>query len=579
MNVLKSFLGCKRESGISKGWQIEPAGILRVLFLIGFTYAYACFPSSIRNSKDHTSCVPKARRVTKPKKEFSQNTSRNLKTDCSQQRLVRESQKQKIHYIHEPLCQLVRHIRSSKFRSRREMRKLESPLTARRSSLMKPVIENDVFVREASKQDNVKGIEEVNPNSNVDLFSTSSVSPVIQIQLTQNQQKQDLVILSEGLNPNSDRRLDRKLGKCPGIRSKRKNNTNEPWGEKLDEKADLGNKFENCVPMKSSDFLSQHQQKLENEFPDALLQIEQQNQVLKLSVLNNKDRVANIRKMNDQLLLNVKDKDDQLKLKDDLIQKLQTKMINYEAISPTTGALDIDACQSNIREDQQEEISYVRNRWLGNELQSEKPITKLVDSLILGKEQANPMLSKVKGSEGWLETEQNRRDSFLLDEPGSLLKSQAECAIPAANVQQMLSENKSAPEQCTEDNLKMRNTELQLLKEQNRELELQLSQSGKTIGELSVEKRKLENLNTELTYQLEQPSTSNTQVQEQAEPGQFESMVEIPKVAVQPKRSKGFSVSRLLSCRKIDINRNGNRSENGRKRVITRKFSPDLGRP
>lgn len=572
MDVLKSILGFKKKSAICEGRRIEPTDVLRVLFLIGFAYAYARFPSSIRNSRDHTSCVPKARRVIKPRKEFSLNTSRKLKTDYSKHRLLKESQKPKIHYLHEPLCQLVRNIRSSKFRSRREMRKLALPSPAREPNLTKSYKENHFSVREVSKQDSVKCTEDVNPNSNFHSLSTSSVSPVMQIQLTKHQQTQDLVIPYEDLNPNSEKRFDRELGKCPGtIESKRKNNTNLPWGEKLEEKTACGKKSVNDVP-KTSNLFSQHKQELDNEFPEALQQIEQQNQVLKFSVLNNKDRVAHIRKMNDQLLLNVKDKDDQLKLKDDLIQKLQTQMINYEANSPTPGALDID------REHQQKEISHVRRKWLGNEFQSEKRITKLVDSLLLEKEQANLLRSKVQGSEGWLENEQNQRDSFRLDEPGLPLKIQAECAIPAANVLQMLTENKSEPEPRPENNLKMQNTELQLLIERNRELELQLSQSDKTIGDLSVEKRKLENFNTKLSYQLEQPNTSNTQVQERAEPGQLESMVEIPKIAAQPKRSKGFSMSRLLSCRKIDINRNGNRSENGRQRVITRKSSPELGR-
>lgn len=227
--------------------------------------------------------------------------------------------------------------------------------------------------------------------------------------------------------------------------------------------------------------------------------------------------------------------------------------------------------------------------WLDSEVQLEKRISKLVDALAKEKEHVKLLQVKAAGSEGQLENEQIHTGSFLNQDPGSPVKSPLALEYGASSASthqvQMLESRGSSTLPTFDIDSEMGNSlsGLQLLRERNRELEMQLRMSDRTIGELSGEKRELEYLKDKLTVQLEHESAkeksemSISQNQQQVEPGQRNALVEIPtRAPPQPKKSKLFNVSKLLSCRKLDIDRN-DKCEKGRKRVITLSRSPELG--
>jgi len=588
MSVVETFLGFKKEARVSKERNKEPADVIRLLFIIVFACAYVYFPSSGSCSKEYPARVPKSRTLAKAKVEFSPKPKRKLKSKYVKRCVRSESLLQKRHYLDEPMCQLVRNIRSSKVKPRLSVRKSALPRIVRSPIRMPLEEEKDVYLKEMIKRNQDTSTEDINPNRNNDSSATHlAINPVMQVQLVEKLEEKEVVNPNEVMNPNSVKRLKSKSRPCNAIEKKQEKSNMPSFIVISDESEDQGENSENFIPPQPESLFPQQEQKREDNLREAVRRLQRQNQMLEMSVLDSQERVAEIRTKNDHLQACVAEKEDQLQLKDDLIMGLQLQMMNYEAISGCTpnGDVDLDACVNEIRQKQKEELTRVKQMWLSSEIQLEKRISKLVNALAQEKEHVKSLQVKAAGSEGQLESEQIHTGSFLNQDPGSPVKSPVDYGGSLASTHQMLMESRGSSTLPTFDvDSEMGNSVsgLQLLKERNRELELQLRMSDRTIGELSGEKRELEYLKEKLTIQLEQDSgkeknhMSNSQIQQQAEPGQRDMMVEIPTRAPQPKKSKRFNVSKLLSCRKMDIDRNDNR-EKGRKRVITLSRSPELG--
>jgi hypothetical protein len=583
MSVVETFLGFKKEPRVSKDSNKEPADVIRLLFLIVFASAYVYFPSSGSCCKEYS----KTRTLAKAQVEFSPKPKRKLKSKYVKRCVRSESVLQKRHYLDEPMCQLVRNIRSSKV-PRLSARKSALPRIVRSPIRMPLEEEKDVYVKEMIKWNKDTSTEDINPNRNNDSSADHlAMEPMKQVQFEELEAK-EVVNPNEVMNPNSVKRLKSKSRPCKAVEKKQEKSSMPSFIVISDESEDQGENSENFIPPQPENLFPQQEQKREDNLREAVKRLQRQNQMLEMSVLDSQERIAEIRTKNDQLQASIAEKEDQLQLKDDLIMGLQLQMMNYESISGCTpnGDVDLDACMSEIRLKQKEELSRVKRMWLSSELQLEKRISKLVNALAQEKEHVKSLQVKAAGSEGQLESEQIHTGSFLNQDPGSPAKSPVDFGGSLASTHQMLMESRGSstlPAFDVDSEMGNSLSGLQMLKERNRELELQLRMSDRTIGELSGEKRELEYLKEKLTMQLEQDSgkeknnLSNTQSQQQAEPGQRDMMVEIPTRAPQPKKSKLFNVSKLLSCRKMDIDRNDNRSEKGRKRVITLSRTPELG--
>jgi len=582
MYAVKAFLGFKNKLGVNKQRKKETEDVIKFLFLVVFACAYAYLPSSVGSSKEDPRPVPKRKTVRKAPIEVFPKTNRNLKSKHMKRCVGKESRQQKCHYLDEPMCELLRNVKYSKINSRKSLRKSVLPYIVRRTpNRINFDDEKNSFVREMSDSNKVKCTEDVNPNSNYDLSTiNSSFQPVMFS--PKKQWARDVVFPNEVMNPNSVKMLKSKLCACPLVGNKKNNDTLhllvQPKEKKYHEK-----KSKNCVPVQTENFPSQQQQNEEDGINEAVRQIELQNQKLERSVLENQERINQIRSKNDHLQECVTEKEDQLQEKDDLILRLQMQMMNWEPVS--AAPVDIEACASMIRQEQKEEMNREKKTWLNRQLQTEKRIGDLVNAVEREKERVEILNSKAVGSEGQLWSEENETDSLLHHEPGSPLRSQVECVGSLMSAQQEQMKTTSHFQRTMDFNSKVGNplSEIELLKERNRKLELQLSQSDRIIGELNGEKRELEFVKAQLTLQLEEePGRENinfnkTQAQHQAEPGQRDTSQEI--IAPRPKKSKLLSMSRLLSCRKVDINRNANRCEKRRKRVITMTSSPELGQP
>lgn len=581
MYAVKAFLGLENKPGVKKQRRRETEDIIKFLFLVVFACAYAYLPSSVSYSKEYTRPVPKKKTVRIPPMEVSLKSTRYVESRHVKCCVVKESRKQKCHYLDEPMCELLRNVRYSEVNSRKGLKKSILPYLVRAPSRINIDDEKDVFFRDMSDRSKLKGTEDANPNSNVDSSTiNSSVQPVMFS--PKKQWAQDVVFPNKVMNPNSVKRSKSKLSSCQ-IVGRMKNNDTASLLVLQDEKADHEEKPKNYVQPEI--FPSQQQQNEEDGIDKALRQIELQNQKLELSVLENKERVTQIRLKNDQLQECVIEKEGQLQEKDDLILSLQMQMMNYETVSGVS--VDIEACASRIKQEQKEEISRVKRTWLNRELETEKRIGNLVDALEREKERVKVLNSKAVGSEGQLWTDEHETD-LLRHQPGSPPMTQVERVGSLMSVQQQQIETREPRSKrlmglnpIVGSSL----SEIELLRERNRELELQLSKSDKVIGELSGEKRELEFVKAQLTLQLEQePGRENnnfnkTQAQHQTEPGQRDTTLNISKRAPRPKKSKLLSMSRLLSCRKADIDRNFNSCEKGRKRVINLTRSPELGQP
>jgi len=407
---------------------------------------------------------------------------------------------------------------------------------------------------------------------------------LMQFELVENKEEREVVNPNEVMNPNSVKRLKSKSHPSTVEKNEVKNNL-PSFIVISEESDDRGENSEISVPHQPERIVPQQEQKRDDNLTEELKRLQRQNKMLAISVLDSQTRVAEIRTKNDHLQECVTEKEDQLQQKDDLIMGLQMQMMNYEAISGSTPNGDVTL--DDIRQEQKLELCRVKRMWLDSEVQLEKRISKLVDALAKEKEHVKLLQVKAAGSEGQLENEQIHTGSFLNQDPGSPVKSPLEygASLASTHQMQMLESRGSSTLPTFDIDSEMGNSisGLQLLRERNRELEMQLRMSDRTIGELSGEKRELEYLKDKLTVQLEHESAkeksemSISQAQQQVEPGQRNALVEIPtRAPPQLKKSKLFNVSKLLSCRKLDIDRNDN-CDKGRKRVITKSRSPELG--
>jgi len=582
MYVVKAFLGFWNKPGINKQRNKDTEDVIKFLFLVVFACAYAYLPSSVSYNKEYQGPLPKRKTEKKAQKEVSPKRKRNLKSKHLKCCVGKESRQQKCFYLDEPMCELVRNLRYSKIKSTKSLRKSVLPYIVKKPNRINIDDEKNVSVREMSDINKVKGTEDVNPNSNYDPSTIhSSLQPVMFS--SKKQGARGVVFPNEVMNPNSVKMLRSKLNSRLIVGNK-KNNDTVHFLVQPKEKSENEKKSWNCVPVRNEIFPSQQQQNEDDVINEAVRQIELQNHKLELSVLEIQKRITQIRSKNDYLEECVIEKEGQLQEKDDLILRLQMEMMNYEPVSG--GPVDRKACASMIGQEQKEEINRVKKTLLNRQLQTEMRIGDLVDAVEREKERVKVLNSKAVGSEGQLWSEENETDTLLQHEPGSPLRSQVDCISSLMSAQQVQMKTSCPSSHLTmEFNSKAGNprSEIELLKKRNRKLELQIRQSDKIIGELSREKRELELAQAQLTLQLQQePGRENiklnkTQAQHRVVPGQQDT--EIPKMSPRPKKARLLSMSRLLSCRKVDIHRNVNRCEKERKRVITLTSSPELGQP
>jgi uncharacterized Fe-S cluster protein YjdI len=584
MYAIESFLGFNKEPLVHKD-EKESADVIRLLFLVVFGFAYVYSTSSEGNSSPTARVKP----ITKSQIEFSKGYKHKLKGKHSKRWPTNKSHQQQVHFPDESLYQFVSNIRSSKVKPRKSARRLDLSSKPRASKFMSSEEEKDVFDRNANKQSWKEGTNDFNPNPNVHLFPINMDGNQVKQVRLHKKRGQQLLSPSEVMNPNSAKRRKSKSSKCSAVKSNRKNDHLPYSVRKQEEKADCCETSKNCVSPSSENFIASWQQQQEENVREAVKLIEHQNQMLKLSLLNNQEKVAYIRARNNQLKTYVTERESQLQQKDDLIQSLQMKMMKYEetlGYSARNGA-DIDARISKIKEEHQKEIVQLKRMWLTSELQSEQRITKLVDELQMEREHEKIFQIMAAGSEGQQDREENQTENVVSHEPGLPLKSGTECVDTLLSDQHLLIDSKGSPTRPAinvNSTLGKHDSELQLLKEQNRELELKLCQSDKTLGEFCQEKQELEYFNKQLLFQLEKEADKdninmrNTQTQEQAQPGQQVFREERTRIAPKPKRSKMFSLSRLLACRKVDIHRNVNMCEKSQECVNTLESFPELGK-
>jgi len=559
---VESFLGFKKELIRNKETNKEPSEVFRLLFLIVFACAYTYFPTNSTFSNSGKTRAVKSRLMSKAHVDFLSTSRRKLK---SNRPLILRKEVQKKHYFDEPLCQLVKTERPTKIKARRAARISEpnhfprSPSCVRRSAFTKrmaDVKKNEIVLIKESM------LEDVNPNPNEDPpISIFSEVPVKQVKLNEDNDELEIVNPNGAMNPNSRDRLKKKPMSDPAAGDEK--NECDSVVVVYEEILDQGEKEVKSIVSLQEKFV--HQQQQESEKKIKLL--ERKNDLLKTSILDSQERVAQIRVENEILKACVTEKDDQLQQKDDLILGLQMQMMNYEAISGSTPNGDVDM-EARVKQEQKDEMSSMKRIWLDCKLEYEKRINKLINAVVLEKERVKFLQSKASGREGRLESERSLSD-ISGDDPGHILKNSVGYMGSYVSSQQMQIEPSGSPSARNmldlmldvESEVGNSVSELEIIKERNRELDFQVCQSDKAIGELEFMKTQLI-MNLDQEPGKEVISISNIQTQ-MAEPGQRAE--EIPTRAPQPRKSKLF---KLLSCRRADIDHSVSKCEMP-KRVIT----------
>jgi len=538
----KSFIGFKKIVVPYKEskWR-EPREVLNYLFLVVFACAYIYFPHSGAvsekcNDRELVKRTAKIKFSTPSQPIVKRMRHRNKLSSC---RRIDDQKNRR--YRDEPLVQLVNSLTTSRLKTNQSFKKPELEVLKRGWHFnRKQTLEEKL--RKQRKQ----GIEDrliSNPNANH--------GPAA-LRMLLNPNKQAASIDDKFINPNS-LMIDEKLA------------------ETIAETIYVDNEEEKgVVPMAPLNeglrtVTQQRQSALKAEVVQSL---EHKSLLFKTSILDSEERISELCDSNQKLEIEVREKDALLLEKDDLIMGIQMQLMNYESVLESTP--NGDFVQENspliaLRNDHKKLVEQLNKEQMEKQLQQEKRIASLLAALKL-KERA--MFLQTTGSEGPCETKECYKASIDFNEgPGKLASPDPtlyDTALSSRQQMQIESLRSSRTSRldvemydenidfvADPDNLLKSTTELELLRKRNVELESQVYESNKTIGELNVEMRDLECFNRQLSSQLEQEPgrsmTENTNSRSsQAQPGKREMWRK------KAKPRKMFSVSKFLSCRKVE---------------------------
>jgi len=547
---VETFLGFKKMIVPSKGSrERQPRDLILSLFLAVFACAYVYFPYSETVSK-------KCRR--EPTRDILFSTppepilmSPKKRNKVAPFRIVNE--KKKLHYLDEPLCQLVAKARTQRLNSRRILWNSEKEVLKGHQNRNENTEDKAVKQGKHDPEDRTMS----NPNTNHWPAAQQKLkNPNMQAPLNK-----------ETVNPNSVVIV---------------NNLSDPQHLNEEEKGEI-----DSGPLTEVKII-QIQQQQKALYMAEITSLYNKSVLLKTSILDSQERICELYDSNQKLMADVMDRDALLQEKDDLIMGIQMQLMNYESVlgnTPDGDFIHEDVCISELRNEHRRDLNQLKKEWMIKEFQQEKRINSLLTALKFERERARVLQSPV--FEGQYskthDKDWSKASGYVEEDPG---KQVSPHPIPSditfsSNQQTQIESRMSRSSATSGVDIEMLDdsveyladselgkpvTELELLRKRNFELESQINQSCKAIGELNGEVRELECLNKKLSSQLDQEPgrtmVENTNTRStQTQPGQREWRTQF-------KPRSLFNVPKFLSCRKAG----------SEERFNTLEISPDRQR-
>jgi len=532
---VETFLGYKKLIVSKRLRDRQPHDLVNLLFLAVFACAYVYFPYSA------PAPVRKKNKVEAKAAVFSPPPVSKFMSPIEKNQICFRlaSDRKKPQYVDEPLCQLVARARKQRFKARQLLSRREHKAVKRsHENKMKNAEKRDI--NQEKHEPLVRSIK--NPNTNHGSASLRMfINPNTQVSLD-----------DEVVNPNS-----LVIGNSSDALSLNKDE---------EQKGAI-----HSAPLNEGEIIQkQPQQQLQNL--KEITSLQNRSLLMKTSILDSKQRIAQLSDSNQKLLVELKERDTMLQEKDDLIMGIQVQLMSCESVLGNTPGGDFfhdDALAVELRNNHKRELLQLKKQWMEKELEQEKRISNLLAALKFERERTRVLRSSI--SEGPYEKTQAKewsKASRSIDEAPEKLASPDPILsdIRFSGSQQMQIESRTSRSSrtsgldiemedesigfVTDPELGKPETAIEFLKKRNIELQSQIQESNMTIGELNGEMRELECLNMQLSSKLEQEPGNNRMENTnsrstQTQPEQLEG-----RMLVKPR--KLFTVPKFLSCRKVD---------------------------